>query len=101
MLALADVEENRALLLRNFTSSFMGNRSLALDNEEDLHRNRILMIDALKPENDIQEDFKGALTNSTSLDQIEYRIAYRPSAQRKTWSNSSCCWRSVYGKKTI
>ena len=36
MLALADVEENRALLLRNFTSSFMGNRSLALDNEEDL-----------------------------------------------------------------
>ena len=29
MLSLADVEENRALLLRNFTSSFMGNRSSA------------------------------------------------------------------------
>ena len=84
MLALADVEENRALLLRNFTSSFMGNRSLALDNEEDLHRNRILMIDALKPENDIQEDFKGTLTNSTSLDQIEYRIAINETLSKIT-----------------
>ena len=84
MLALADVEENRALLLRNFTSSFMGNRSLALDNEEDLHRNRMLMIDALKPENDIQEDFKGTLTNSISLDQIEYRIAINETLSKIT-----------------
>ena len=84
MLALADVEENRALLLRNYTSSFMGNRSLALDNEEDLHRNRLLMIDALKPENDIQEDFKGTLTNSTSLDQIEYRIAINETLSKIT-----------------
>ena len=84
MLALADVEENRSLLLRNFTSSFMGNRSLALDNEEDLHRNRMLMIDALKPENDIQEDFKGTLTNSTSLDQIEYRIAINETLSKIT-----------------
>ena len=89
MLSLADVEENRALLLRNFTSSFMGNRSLALDNEEDLHRNRLLMIDALEAENDVQKDFKGALTNSTSLDQIEYRIAVNETLSKITESLST------------
>ena len=29
MLLLADIEENRSLLQRNFTSAFMGNRSIA------------------------------------------------------------------------
>lgn len=89
MLSLADVEENRALLLRNFTSSFMGNRSLALDNEEDLHRNRLLMIDALETESDVQKDFKGALTNSTSLDQIEYRITVNETLSKITESLST------------
>ena len=42
------------------------------------------MIDALKPENDIQEDFKGTLTNSTSLDQIEYRIAINETLSKIT-----------------
>lgn len=84
MLALADVEENRALLLRNFTASFMGNRSLARDNEEDLYRNRLLMIESLQADDETQEDFKGELINATRLDQLEYRMALNEALSKIT-----------------
>ena len=32
MLLIADIEENRALLSRNFSASFNGNRAIAVDN---------------------------------------------------------------------
>ena len=37
MLLLADIEENRALLQRNYTSAFMGNRSIAIDLQASLN----------------------------------------------------------------
>ena len=48
MLLLADIEENRALLNRNFTSSFMGNRAIVVDNVNDLFNSRLIMIDSLE-----------------------------------------------------
>ena len=46
MLLLADIEENRSLLQRNFTSAFMGNRSIAIDNVNDLYGCRMAMLEA-------------------------------------------------------
>jgi len=74
MLLITDVEENRALLMRNFTSAFNGNRSIAVDNVEDLYRCRLLMVDALEVKTEPEQNFKGAMTNSLRVDLLENRL---------------------------
>ena len=54
MLLLADIEENRSLLQRNFTSAFMGNRSIAIDNVNDLYGCRMAMLEALEASSEVQ-----------------------------------------------
>jgi len=73
MLLVADIEENRALLTRNFTSAFNGNRAIAIDNVEDLYRCRILMVDALDAKTEPDQNFKNAMTNSLRIDLLENR----------------------------
>ncbi|MDB2620069.1 hypothetical protein N9Y18_07475 [Litoricolaceae bacterium] len=73
MLLVADIEENRALLTRNFTSAFNGNRAIAIDNVEDLYRCRMLMVDALDAETEPDQNFKNAMTNSLRIDLLENR----------------------------
>ncbi len=74
MLLVADVEENRALLMRNFTSAFNGNRAIAIDNVEDLYRCRMLMVDALDAKTEPEQNFKNAMTNSLRIDLLENRF---------------------------
>jgi hypothetical protein len=74
MLLVADVEENRALLMRNFTSAFNGNRAIAIDNVEDLYRCRMLMMDALDAKTEPEQNFKNAMTNSLRIDLLENRF---------------------------
>jgi hypothetical protein len=71
MLLLADIEENRALLTRNFTSSFTGNRAIVVDNVNDLFNSRLIMIDSLDPKTDTELDFQAMLSNSVRIDQLE------------------------------
>ena len=73
MLLVADIEENRALLTRNFTSAFNGNRAIAIDNVEDLYRCRMLMVDALDAKTEPDQNFKNAMTNSLRIDLLENR----------------------------
>ena len=73
MLLLADIEENRALLQRNFTSAFMGNRSIAIDNVDDLYGCRIAMLEALDPSTDVQNNFKVRMLNQVRIEQLENR----------------------------
>ena len=73
MLLLADIEENRSLLQRNFTSAFMGNRSIAIDNVDDLYDCRIAMLEALDPSTDIQNNFKVRMLNQVRIEQLENR----------------------------
>lgn len=73
MLLLADIEENRALLHRNFTSAFMGNRSIAIDNVDDLFRCRMAMLDALEPSSEVEINFKSRMSNQTRIEQLENR----------------------------
>jgi hypothetical protein len=71
MLLIADIEENRALLSRNFSASFNGNRAIAVDNIEDLYRCRMLMVDALNAKVDVEQNFKSAMGNSLRIDLLE------------------------------
>ena len=75
MLLIADVEENRALLGRNFSAAFSGNRAIAVDNIEDLYRCRMLMVDALEAKNEVEQNFKMAMTNSLRIDLLESKLA--------------------------
>ena len=73
MLLLADIEENRALLQRNYTSAFMGNRSIAIDNVNDLYSCRIAMLEALDPSSDVEANFKVRMLNQVRIEQLEKR----------------------------
>ena len=73
MLLLADIEENRSLLQRNFTSAFIGNRSIAIDNVDDLYGCRIAMLEALDPSTDVQNNFKVRMLNQVRIEQLENR----------------------------
>ena len=75
MLLIADVEENRALLGRNFSAAFNGNRAIAVDNIEDLYRCRMLMVDALNAKNEVEQNFKAAMTNSLRIDLLESKVS--------------------------
>ena len=74
LLLIADIEENRALLSRNFSAAFNGNRAIAVDNIEDLYRCRMLMVDALKAKTDVQQNFKSAMGNSLRIDLLENKF---------------------------
>ncbi len=74
MLLIADIEENRALLSRNFSAAFNGNRAIAVDNIEDLYRCRMLMVDALEAETDIEVNFKSAMANKLRIDLLENKF---------------------------
>ena len=74
MLLIADIEENRALLNRNFSASFNGNRAIAVDNIEDLYRCRMLMVDALNAKVDVEQNFKSAMGNSLRIDLLENKF---------------------------
>ena len=75
MLVIADIEENRALLSRNFSAAFNGNRAIAVDNIEDLYRCRMLMVDALEANNDIEQNFKSAMANKLRIDLLENKFS--------------------------
>ncbi len=75
MLLIADIEENRALLSRNFSAAFNGNRAIAVDNIEDLYRCRMLMVDALEAKTDIEQNFKSAMANKLRIDLLENKFS--------------------------
>jgi hypothetical protein len=73
MLLLADVDENRALLNRNFTSSFMGNRAISISNVNHLYNSRLAMIETLEAKTEVELNFKAMFTNKVMVDQLENR----------------------------
>ncbi len=75
MLLIADIEENRALLSRNFSAAFNGNRAIAVDNIEDLYRCRMLMVDSLEAKTDIEKNFKSAMGNKLQIDLLENKFS--------------------------
>lgn len=75
MLQIADVEENRALLGRNFSAAFNGNRAIAIDNIEDLYRCRMLMVDAFDAKTEVEKNFKAAMSNALRIDLLENKFS--------------------------
>jgi hypothetical protein len=69
----AVIEENRALILKNYASAFIGNRQVANQNTDDIFKNRVAILDALKTEGLVQENFRNSKHNEASVDFLEHR----------------------------
>jgi len=67
------IEENRAMILKNYTAAFMGNRQLANQNTDDVFRNRQALIATVDAESDVLQNFKESLSNEGKLDFLEHR----------------------------
>ena len=68
------IEENRALILKNYTAAFMGNRQLANQNTDDIFRNRRTILSSLfDAQTDVQKNFVESSLNEASIDYLEHR----------------------------
>jgi len=69
----AVIEENRNLLLKNYATAFTGNRQIGNQNTDDLFKNRIAILDALKVDGQVQENFRNTKYNEANVDFLEHR----------------------------
>ncbi len=67
------IEENRALILKNYTAAFMGNRQLANQNTDDIFRNRKNILANFNTKSDVEVNYVESLTNEASIDFLEHR----------------------------
>lgn len=71
----AMIEENRAMILKNYTAAFMGNRQLANLNTDDIFRNREAILQSMQVEGPVQENFCDSLLNQAQIDFLDHRSA--------------------------
>ena len=67
------IEENRAMIMRNYMAAFMGNRQLANQNTDDIFRNRRAIISNIKTSNDKEDNFKESMLNEANIDYLDHR----------------------------
>ena len=72
-LARSLVNENQALINKNYNAAFLGNRQLANQNTEDLFRNRQAIMRAINSTNDVEKNFKEAMINRSKIEFLEHR----------------------------
>jgi hypothetical protein len=69
----AMIEENRALVLKNYAAAFMGNRQMANQNTDDIFRNRKAILQSMKVEGPVQANFRDSLLNQAHVDFLDHR----------------------------
>ncbi|NBT70213.1 MAG: hypothetical protein EBT36_02095 [Betaproteobacteria bacterium] len=69
----AMIEENRALIFKNYSAAFMGNRQMANQNTDDIFRNRKAILQSTKVEGAIQENFRDSMLNQAHIDFLDHR----------------------------
>lgn len=67
------IEENRLMILGNYSATFMGNRQLANSNTDDIFKIRDEMLNAMVAEGELQENYVDALKNKAKLDFLRHR----------------------------
>jgi len=71
--ARAMIEENRNLILQNYSAAFVGNRQMANQNTDDIFKNRMAILDAMKIEGPVQENFRNTKYNEAAIEYLENR----------------------------
>tara|TARA_B100000700_G_C14842425_1_gene759876 strand:+ start:242 stop:958 length:717 start_codon:yes stop_codon:yes gene_type:complete len=67
------IEENRLMILSNYSAAFMGNRQLANSNTDEIFENRKTILENYSAKNDVEENFINAQKNKASLDFLKHR----------------------------
>jgi hypothetical protein len=67
------VEENITDVMQAYTIAAAGNRELIMRSAEDVYRNRVFMLENLKPTSEIEEIFQRSMINRTRIDMLDDR----------------------------
>ena len=67
------IEENRLMIMSNYSAAFMGNRQLANANTDEIFANRSAILAAMDTDGDVQENYVNVQTNKSSLDYLAHR----------------------------
>jgi hypothetical protein len=67
------MEENRALLFKNYAAAFSGSRLLINQNTDDIFKNRVAILDAMKVDGQVQENFRNTKYNEANINFLEHR----------------------------
>ena len=61
------IEENRMMILSNYSAAFLGNRQLANSNTDEVFDNRNAILSNYKTKNDVEENYINAQKNKACL----------------------------------
>jgi len=67
------IEENRALLFKNYAVAFLGNRLMVNQNTDGIFKNRLAILDAMKLDGQEQINFRNTKMNKAKIDFLEHR----------------------------
>jgi len=67
------VVENHAVINKNYSAAFNGNRQLANQNTDDLFRNRTAIVRNIAAKTPVEVNYKEALANKTKLEFLAHR----------------------------
>ena len=67
------IEENRLMIMSNYSAAFMGNRQLANANTDEIFSNRAAILQAMDPQDEVQQNYVDAQTNKSNLDFLQHR----------------------------
>jgi hypothetical protein len=67
------VEENITDAMQAYTIAASGNRELIMRSAEDVYRNRVFMIENLKPTSEVEEIFQRSMINRTRIEMLDNR----------------------------
>ena len=67
------VEENITEVMQAYTIAAAGNRELIMRSAEDVYRNRVFMLENLKPTSETEEIFQRSMINRTRIDMLDDR----------------------------
>jgi hypothetical protein len=67
------VEENITDVMQAYTIAAAGNRELIMRSAEDVYRNRVFMLENLKPTSETEEIFQRSMINRTRIDMLDDR----------------------------
>ena len=73
------IEENRLMIMSNYSAAFMGNRQLANANTDEIFANRAAILKGMEANGDVQENYVNAQTNKSALDFLRHRSSLNSS----------------------
>jgi len=69
----AFIEENRALILKNYSAAFMGNRQMINENTDFIFKNRYAILKTLKTTTQVEVNFRESKINESKVDFLDHR----------------------------